>query len=132
MTNQQLFDKVATHLLTQRKAAIGKNGDCFYRKARRKGAAPLTCAIGCLIPEEKYRPEMEGTSLTNFGDISSSTATRIEMIRRAAGLSRKQIPLGRALQNLHDAMPVKGWREGLRRIATHFNLKPTVLEATHV
>ena len=132
MTDQQLFDTVATHLLTQRKAAIGKNGDCLYRKARRKGAAPLTCAIGCLIPEEKYSPEMEGYSLNDNIGLSDNTAARVEMIRRAAGLSPRQIPLGRALQDLHDETPVRTWEAGLRRIAAWFGLKATVLGATHV
>jgi len=50
-TEQEVFDKVATHLLTQmERAVIGKKGvsACQYR------AGELSCAAGCLIPDEEY------------------------------------------------------------------------------
>lgn len=55
MTNQEIFDKVATHLLSQgKRSALGGVG-CAYR-----GDGGLQCAIGCLIPDELYRYELEG------------------------------------------------------------------------
>lgn len=31
MTNQEIYDKVAKHLLTQKKQCVDGNGDCQYR-----------------------------------------------------------------------------------------------------
>ncbi len=47
MTKQEIFDKVATHLLTQNEKALNSVGGCVYRTD--KG---LKCAVGCLIPVE--------------------------------------------------------------------------------
>lgn len=56
MTNQEIFDTVAVHLLTQNKRATKANCSttCQYRTSE-----GLKCAVGCLIPDEKYTPEME-------------------------------------------------------------------------
>lgn len=47
MTAQEIFNKVALHLVTQNVKAIDIYGACKYldRRAGRK------CAIGCLIPD---------------------------------------------------------------------------------
>ena len=59
MTNQEIFDKIHQHLLTQRTAAI-KNGSCAYR------AGPKACAVGALIPDSLYTPEIEGASVATL------------------------------------------------------------------
>lgn len=57
MTKQQIFDKVATHLLTQRQ--VSRDGvQCIYRADN-----GFRCAIGCLIPDDKYKPNMEGQAI---------------------------------------------------------------------
>ena len=53
MTQQQIFDKVATHLLTQ--GAKSMMGDtCRYR-----GSNGAKCAVGCLIKDDHYDPILE-------------------------------------------------------------------------
>jgi hypothetical protein len=54
MTNQDIFDTVAIHLIKQGKKSADANGDCLYRSPE-----GLKCAVGCLIPDEVYDPEME-------------------------------------------------------------------------
>ena len=60
MNQQEIFDKVATHLIAQGKQSLGARpvfiGDagCAYR-----GADGTMCAAGCLIPDDEYRPEFE-------------------------------------------------------------------------
>lgn len=53
MTRQDIFNKVATHLAAQGKPASDEAGHCFYRMGG------LSCAIGCLIPDDRYEPEMD-------------------------------------------------------------------------
>lgn len=56
MTNQEIFDKVADHLIKQGRKSIRENTSryCMYR-----GADGTMCAVGCLIPDELYSADME-------------------------------------------------------------------------
>jgi hypothetical protein len=52
MSKQEIFDTVVTHLRKQNTQS-GKGGNCFYRLGE------LKCAVGCLISDEDYSPDME-------------------------------------------------------------------------
>lgn len=59
MTPQEIFDTVARHLFEQGTQAYNDNIEqCRYR-----GPGGTKCAVGCLIPDEAYDPEMEGWSV---------------------------------------------------------------------
>ena len=60
LTAQGIFDKVATHLFTQGKQALNASGKCMYR-----GMDNTTCAIGCLIPDEKYEANFENKGVNS-------------------------------------------------------------------
>lgn len=58
MNPQEIFDKVATHLIAQGKQSLDYDGrarGCAYR-----GDDGTMCAAGCLIPDDEYAPEFEG------------------------------------------------------------------------
>ena len=57
MSKQQAFQRSITHLLRQGTAARDKRGNCVYRFDN--GSQILMCALGCLIPDSEYAPEME-------------------------------------------------------------------------
>lgn len=115
MTDQELFDKVARHLLTQGRKSVDGNGSlCRYR-----GCGGLKCAIGVLIPDELYSPELEGNP-------AWSTA-----VCRAAGLYEGVRHLAQCLQDVHDEREPDEWRRGLLCVAETFGLSPNaVLEVT--
>lgn len=52
---QEIFDKVYTHLEQQGGASALETGACLYRSEDGK-----MCAVGCLIPDDKYDPKFEG------------------------------------------------------------------------
>ena len=54
---QAVFDKVVKHLLTQKRRSESKRG-CAYR-----GEDGAMCAVGCLISDKAYDPEIEGHSV---------------------------------------------------------------------
>lgn len=55
-SRQEIFNFVATHLLTQGKQSYDRNtGTCQYR-----GPGGRKCAVGALIGDEAYHPGMEG------------------------------------------------------------------------
>lgn len=115
MTEQELFDTVSTHLMTQRKAAIihGPDllGNCRYRTLE-----GLKCAIGCLIPADKYTPELEGNSVTSKSVIA------------ATGLTDDLQMLALNLQVVHDSNNPSEWKTSLRQLGSTYMLATTVLD----
>lgn len=59
-TMQQAFDEIVTFMRKQGRQSRNEYG-CVYRHAE-----GLRCAVGCLIPDEKYSPDMEGHNV--WGD----------------------------------------------------------------
>ena len=57
MNDQDVFDRVATHLLTQKRRSTNQSIP-LYRDDRGN-----KCAIGCLIDDEHYNPILEGSSI---------------------------------------------------------------------
>lgn len=58
MTDQEIFTRVWEHLNKQRVASVlkepGRDSMCAYRTPDGR-----MCAVGCLIPDERYHPDME-------------------------------------------------------------------------
>lgn len=85
--DQEIFDKVVTHLFTQKVKCVDDKGRCVYR------FNGLSCAAGCLIPDEEYNPSLEGTSinfLINDGTVLQNYKNNSEIIKK--------------LQKIHDFM----------------------------
>ena len=103
MTNQEAFDKVCKHLLTQMKPSkLGPR--CRYR-----GPEGTMCAIGCLIPDDEYNVDFEGH---NIGGIRSSVKSLREL----------ELSLLCDLQSVHDDFDVSAWKSELKRIANDYQL----------
>lgn len=109
-TEQEVFDQVASHLLTQKKRslAIEISDGCVYR-----GEGGMSCAAGCLISDEEYDEVFEFKSWTGL--------VREKMV---PDVHSKLIT---TLQDVHDGCEVKNWREKLDLVADIFKLKKDVL-----
>lgn len=107
-TQQEVFDKVASHLLTQNKKSVGAYGACKYR-----GDNGMMCAVGCLIGDDEYSSTWEGMAIR---DIMSDFK-----------ISRKIISLLEELQHIHDFIKVAEWFSELHNVATIRNLDTKVL-----
>ena len=60
MNNQEFFDKTMEHLRKQG-VPSARGTSCLYR-----GPNGTSCAIGFHIPDELYKPEMEGKEVGNL------------------------------------------------------------------
>lgn len=109
-TKQETFDTVAKHLLTQGERSESSFG-CAYR-----GDGGLKCAVGVLIPEERYYPDMEGASVSNTPFILNGVA---KLMRR---LGHDLALLGE-LQRVHDEHEPDDWRECLEAVAREHGLE---------
>lgn len=100
MTNQEIFDKVATHLrgMQSRAGRFMDNGNSWF-SCRYRTADGSRCAIGCLIPDELYDPAIEGDTPSNaFGGAGAA----LHKVLTAVGLQKEQAPFLNRLQQVHD------------------------------
>lgn len=133
MNTQQIFDKVATHLLTQNRQAMTLGG-CMYRAE--DGAM---CAVGCLINDNEYTEELEGRSLWDEITYEDGYSTTVrEAVERSIGrpITMKEYEMLRDLQQVHDGAgtdiigmsTVELWPDALRRVAKQYRLSDKVVD----
>ena len=106
MTAQEVFTKVATHLLVQNEKSVTR-GACGYR-----GDGGLKCAVGCLISDEDYSPQMEGLDARQL-------IHRFELVPSIQELSPHE-DLIKNLQVIHDRNHSIMWRNKLEDVALRF------------
>lgn len=118
MNNQEAFDTVARHLLTQKcrsEAYINNMIECAYR-----GDKGTKCAIGALIPDSLYDPGFEGVHITALIERRSELETLLGSI---------DAQLLNDLQKLHDVGEPRDWKKRLRRAAKRHQLHDAVLNS---
>lgn len=113
-TAQQIFDKVALHLLKQKKKAtyyskITERDVCSYR-----AEGGLKCAAGCLIADSEYNAQtMEGKPWAAMvGDVGPVPNHFMTLIQH--------------LQNIHDNSDPEEWQKELVQFAIRNGLSPRV------
>lgn len=107
---QEIFDIVSKHLLTQNTQSVfGGGALCAYR-----GSQGRKCAIGVLISDEDYKPEMEGMRVSAVLNEFSAVADKLKDV--------STFLLGE-LQRIHDTKLSEQWPEELRAVATRYDLK---------
>ena len=107
MNNQEVYDKVKAHLLSQGHKSLNANGDCSYR-----GENGAMCAVGVLIPDDMYQSSMEGNSCT-----SDAVGITLYKLRLDYSFANK-------LQQLHDSLAPEYWAAELELLALRNGLKP--------
>lgn len=125
MTNQEIFDTVARHLLTQ-KEKCGEGALCNYRRGG------LKCAVGVLIPDELYSSAIEGIPVDHFFLEEDALLPSPEVAAVSAWFKRTfpdgQNRLIDELQVVHDSWKVEEWKDELAHVAYTFYLNKAVLE----
>ena len=106
---QAVFDKVVKHLLTQNRRSKGKRG-CAYR-----GKDGAMCAVGCLISDKAYDPEIEGHSVYYL-------RVQENLAKSGVPIYSKMKALLTNLQYLHDECPTDLWKTDLQNLAKQHNL----------
>lgn len=122
MNNQEVFDKVVTHLRTQNRPSFEDHEGCMYR-----GPGGTMCAVGCLIPDNVYDAAMEREGVQ---------AKVVSQVLKTLGFTGPQINLLGVLQKEHDAWATKGdgtWgadqEEAFANVAKNYELTMTEIAA---
>jgi hypothetical protein len=114
---QPLFERVWNHLLTQQERASTNEQSCAYR-----GYEGRKCGVGCLIPNELYRPEMEGLSVTHL----LAEYPDLSLLIRGGGHPGvdyyAQTELLIQFQRIHDVYASRAWESQLRLTAETYGL----------
>ena len=113
MSINEIFYKVEKHLLKQNEQAIGSSTVCKYRTD-----SGLSCAVGCLIPDEIYSSKIEGGDIT---DLPANILTPLIGLQYTEGWSEK-LHLLEKLQAMHDNRLPEKWPTYLADIKTEFNI----------
>ena len=107
---QAVFDKVVKHLLTQKRRSESKRGRCAYR-----GKDGDMCAVGCLISDKAYDPEIEGQSVFN-------SQVQENLAKSGVPIYNKMRSLLTDLQGIHDECSISLWKPHLKELAKKHNL----------
>jgi len=115
MTKQEVFNKVAKHLLKQGERALTKNGTCQFHVPDSK----MRCAVGCLITKRYYKVDMEFHSPEGLFVEFPKEMKNLRLNKR-----RHKIILDE-LQELHDNdyTDPEDWSEELKKLAQNHKLK---------
>lgn len=113
-SNQEVFDRVARHLLTQmRQSWDHEQQCCAYR-----GSRDTRCAAGVLIPNSLYERNMEG----KYWEELCLDYPLLRNVRNPV--------LIRDLQSIHDDVGVERWAPSLRKLADRLKLSAAVIDET--
>lgn len=108
MNRQDIFNTVATHLLTQNRRAMGPTSDSAMYACVYRGPDGLKCAAGVLIKDEHYKPELENNNVHS------------EIVKEALTASLGEgLEFGfiNALQIVHDSYNPCDWPVQLQEFA---------------
>jgi hypothetical protein len=103
-TQQEVFDHIASGLLTQ-----GKRSGCLH-----KGPCGLKCAGGMVIDDDEYMPSMEEKNWRRLVELDLVPSAHEKLITK--------------LQAVHDSYEPPEWGAYLRRIALDSGLSTEVLD----
>ena len=113
----EVFNYIANWLLEQGCRSMSQyegmeNEGCAYRG--KKDDRILACAAGCLIPDDEYLPEFEGSKIyARLLPINSTKKLPGDVLERK-GYDNKFLD---GLQSVHDSVEPSLWGGGLAAIA---------------
>ena len=105
-TEQELFNRVKTHLLNQGERANSDVQNAGIYECVYHSSSGLKCAIGCLITDEVYRPSLEGVDLTDRELWDALLDSGIDM-------GGKTLSILQMLQNVHDSNEPSDWSRAI-------------------
>ena len=113
MSVREIFYKVEKHLLKQNEKSMDFGSGCMYRSG-----GGLSCAVGCLMTDDIYRPSFEGDSVRDSSIMDALTPiVGVNEDKRVLKLY-----LLRELQVVHDESQPTCWASNLAKIKHDFDI----------
>lgn len=105
LSEKEIYERVSAHLLTQRTVPEDENGSCRLRceDGRR-------CAIGSLISDEVYRPNIEGIGISYYQHASDGALLQMLYASNVNAYDQEIMALLIELEAVHDDTRVTEWQ----------------------
>jgi hypothetical protein len=105
----ELFDKIKSHLLTQKIKSVDSAGICKYRDDFGN-----KCALGCLLTDDMYSPNLEGISLAHSPELRSILEPLIGV--EGSEEFNNNLKMLTSLQIIHDEVGIDHWIEHINEV----------------
>lgn len=106
-----IYHRVSAHLLAQRAVSEDENGSCRLRSSDGK-----KCAIGSLVADHAYRPEIEGVGISYYKHAKDGTLLRALYASDVNAYDPEIVELLIELEEVHDDFDVDEWPRLLQRV----------------
>lgn len=130
LTHQEIFNTVATHLLKQNRQCQDPIGCRYYDPSTGN-----KCAVGCLIPADRYHCRLEGHSIESiisvlrglYRDEDQLDVDQQELLAILGDVGvgttdLNTLKLLHELQQIHDNIKVADWKLELAELAERRDL----------
>lgn len=104
LNTKEIYERVSAHLLTQQAVSEDENGTC-----RLHGDNGRQCAIGSLIHDEVYRPEIEGVGISYYQNTCDGALLQALYASDVNVYDETIIELLTELEEVHDNAQVDEW-----------------------
>lgn len=119
LTQQQILDRVTTHLLTQGEKSHDGYGGRYKFDRTEYGEPVYQCAIGCLITDDAYTIHLEDSAVMSPKVLKALVESEVFDSMAAA---EEQIGFLDALQVVHDDFDPAQWANKLQQVADDYAL----------
>ncbi|SAL56860.1 hypothetical protein AWB74_02620 [Caballeronia arvi] len=106
LSPKDIYERVSEHLLTQRAVSEDDNGSCRLRSPEGR-----KCAIGSLVRDDVYRPELEGVGISYYRHAQDGKLLRALYASHVNAYDPNIIDLLIELEEVHDYADIESWPE---------------------
>jgi hypothetical protein len=112
LTARDIYERVSAHLLTQRAVSEDDNGSCRLRSSDGR-----KCAIGSLIADDVYQPDIEGIGISYYRNARDGSLLRALYASNVNAYDPEIAELLIELEEVHDDFRVDEWPQVLACLA---------------
>jgi hypothetical protein len=104
LSARDIYERVSAHLLKQRAVSEDENGSCRLRSAHGR-----KCAIGSLVSDEVYHPDIEGVGISYYRHAHDGVLLRALYASNVNAYDPGIVELLCELEQVHDDAAVEHW-----------------------
>ncbi|EKS68981.1 hypothetical protein BURK_028165 [Burkholderia sp. SJ98] len=104
LSPKDIYERVSEHLLTQRAVSEDDNGSCRLRSPEGR-----KCAIGSLVRDDVYEPELEGVGISYYRHARDGGLLRALYASKVNAYDPNIIDLLIELEEVHDYAEIEEW-----------------------
>jgi hypothetical protein len=112
---REIYERVSAHLLNQGAVSEDENGSC-----RLRGANGRKCAIGSLVSDECYRPDIEGIGISYYRHALDGELLRALYASNVNAYDPRIVDLLCELEQVHDDVSVDQWPDLLAALGKRY------------